>query len=415
MATPQTPLQPGWHFCHPFYGTDLIQSQCLEAANLLPYNGGGLGVDDAMFYVTTPQERYDGPFRLPLTINVGKSSSLSCLCWDCWDSLLTRLGQPGECYITLEAAGPDVPPAIWIKPIQIHIAALTLIMQCIEKEGSPNTGGFVAFGFNNLMEWIFHNGAGGPNWIPRGAPYPAYTSMVTVTMSGPSSKDTQPGNFDPVVATIIQYTHAEISANAPGSSSRAITFGVGAEVWSEKAESMERGGTTPWWNSIPMSSAETVYECDAALGRPSVVDCEQLEWSQLGSASDTLSIRPEQTTFVHFNTCYLAISASLALVLDWTQIRAAVLALLNVCVYNPLYPPQGGRAYHGARTNSRRRDLGDLDALPVGANISIFEQSEAWTNQADELQTCAWKAVLEGSNTSLCSAVPHHHIPSNPH
>ena len=68
------------------------------------------------------------------------------------------------------------------------------------------------------------------------------------------------------------------------------------------------------------------YECDASLGSPAEVDCT---WNQLTSASDTLTVGLGEVTFLHANTCYLAISAAVNLVLNWSQIRTAVRSFLN--------------------------------------------------------------------------------------
>ena len=60
------------------------------------------------------------------------------------------------------------------------------------------------------------------------------------------------------------------------------------------------GSLTPWWQQqIAPSADEMAYECDAALGSPSDVDCSQIEWNQLMQASSTLSVGPGNPTFLH--------------------------------------------------------------------------------------------------------------------
>ena len=47
------------------------------------------------------------------------------------------------------------------------------------------------------------------------------------------------------------------------------------------------------------------------------------------------------------DTCTLAISAAIILVLSWAQIRTALATLMSVCVQNPTQPARGGRAFYG--------------------------------------------------------------------
>ena len=47
------------------------------------------------------------------------------------------------------------------------------------------------------------------------------------------------------------------------------------------------------------------------------------------------------------DTCTLALSAAVTLVLTWAQIRTALATLISVCVANPVLPARGGRAFYG--------------------------------------------------------------------
>ena len=174
---------------------------------------------------------------------------------------------------------------------------------------------------------------------------------------------------------------------------------------------MQRGGSKTWLPAGSMASMQTTYdmayECDASLGSPPEADCSQLEWSQLGPPSDTVSVAPGVATFVHSNSCYLAISASANLILTWQQIRAAVEALLVICVMQPFNSPQGGRAYYKVQSKTlqgwnKKRDVTGLNALPPHANITLFEQSEPWTNANDEVKSCSWHAVSSRTAVSTC-------------
>ena len=183
-----------------------------------------------------------------------------------------------------------------------------------------------------------------------------------------------------------------------------------SNYWTLMSFSMTRGSHRPWWGGhSPAPQDEMTYECDDLLGNPSVADCSRIEWNQIGPATDTIAVGPG-VTFLHSNSCYLAISATISLVLAWEQVRAALATLMNVCIQHPYQPPQGGRAYFGAQRKrvsghkSRRRSSPTgLNALPPHANITIFQQSEAWTNPADELRTCTWKAVLGGRSVKSCN------------
>lgn len=303
----------------------------------------------------------------------------------------------GGCYITVESAGPNIPPFLWIIPGDVRIAATRVIQQCI---GEEHTGGFETLGYDNLLEWIFPPAG---DILLRGAPYPSSTAFVTVTVSGPSGKNTRPGDFDPGITGSIIGRLATLKAYAQGESVSSLLSQAGMLIWLARTKRMQLGGRIPWWAPETDSSNEMSYECDAGLGSPSITDCAQLEWSQLGPPSDTVAIGPGHVTFLHLNTCYLAISASVALVLTWAQIRAALLTLFSVCVYNPAGQAHGGRAYFTTRPKSRRRDLTSSNALPPHANITIFEQPEGWTNPTNELNSCTWRAVEKGLNVKTCN------------
>ena len=185
---------------------------------------------------------------------------------------------------------------------------------------------------------------------------------------------------------------------------------------------MRRRGQRPWFSqqSVPAAPGEMSYDCNSNLGSPVPADCTHIVLSQPDgtSSSDTLTLAPGAVHFFHSNACYLAISASIALTLTWEQIRTAMTALMTVCINRPFLPAQGGRAYYAPPpqaaalssrgSRSRRRDHGDhqptaLNALPPHANITIFQQTEPWTDSLREMSTCAWKAVVGGSSVAQCA------------
>ena len=305
--------------------------------------------------------------------------------------------QTGECYISVESAGPNIPPILWLIPGDVRLAATRVIQQCI---GEEHSGGFESLGYDNLLEWIFPPSG---DVLLRGAPYPSSTAFVTVTVSGPSGKNTKPGDFDPGITGEILGRFAALKSYSRPESVTMLLSQAGSLVWLARTKRMQLGGRIPWWAPETDSSSEMSYECDVGLGSPSMTDCAQLQWSQLGPPSDTVAIGPGQVTFLHLNACYLAISASVALVLTWAQVRAALLTLFGVCVYNPAGPAQGGRAYFTTRPKGRSRDLTSSNALPPHANVTIFEQSELWTNPTNELHSCTWRAVKNGLSVKTCN------------
>ena len=76
---------------------------------------------------------------------------------------------------------------------------------------------------------------------------------------------------------------------------------IGGQMWELAAAGMIRSGSTTWWLSASSSIAadDMTYECDTSLGSPTVADCSQVEWSQLGPPSDTVTVGPDQVQFMH--------------------------------------------------------------------------------------------------------------------
>ena len=75
-------------------------------------------------------------------------------------------------------------------------------------------------------------------------------------------------------------------------------YGAAADYFLNKANEV-RDGHVPWWcyncgfgDYHGQGQQHMAYECDASLGAPSPVDCSQLDYSQLGIPSDTVTIGP---------------------------------------------------------------------------------------------------------------------------
>ena len=196
----------------------------------------------------------------------------------------------------------------------------------------------------------------------------------------------------------------------------AITAFLSTVIYSE----LGPGGGNPWWIPYRGNTAENlaasnkmIYECDALLGAPSAVDCDHIEWSELAPDSDTLYVAPGVVTFLHQNSCYLAVTASTALTLTWQQIRVALDTLLHACIENPVSTSSGGRAFYGAPKsplgtngnfkNRRRDEVTMLNALPPPVTLTVFQQTEPWTSTMGELISCTWKAVQNRVSITTCS------------
>ncbi|MCJ1223628.1 hypothetical protein MMC12_000271 [Toensbergia leucococca] len=179
-----------------------------------------------------------------------------------------------------------------------------------------------------------------------------------------------------------------------------------------REEQMQRGGSLTWWEDSPLPPDQMVYECDANLGSPALVDCNQLQWQGLGPTSDTVTINPETPKFFSSmpseDTCNIAISATTTTTLMWRQLQTALNTLMNVCVENPIKSSQGGRAhfalnpppskYHRKR-GKRDSQVTGLDALPPSVNVTIF------AHDASSTLNCEWQAAQKDVALSSCAQV----------
>ena len=130
---------------------------------------------------------------------------------------------------------------------------------------------------------------------------------------------------------------------------------MNTQMLSLQSQRMTRGGTLNWWDFDSAASDEMTYECDSNLGNPAAADCSEIQWHQLPLSSDTLAVSPGTTTFFHQNSCYLAITASVPLVLSWAQILTALSTLMNTCVETSNRESQGGRAFYKVPVTPRNK------------------------------------------------------------
>ena len=88
-----------------------------------------------------------------------------------------------------------------------------------------------------------------------------------------------------------------------GSNTRRL-YRIGAQLWSICSAGLSRSGERTWWEeatyqaSIPFD-VEMAYECDNDLGSPVLNDCSDIQINQLGPPSDTVSVGPGNTQFLH--------------------------------------------------------------------------------------------------------------------
>ena len=248
---------------------------------------------------------------------------------------------------------------------------------------------------------------------PRGKA--ASSFFYTITVKGPegtASKYRQiPGCRDPAIAGVL-YEGVKGAQDTHGDASLSNLLRILGANW----EHMHRGSFTTWYRGLRTTTAtpvktntnddddddnnnnnnngEMAYTCDARLGKPSQTDCSQLQYSQLGSPSDTITIvGGGPPKILHSGTCTVAISSitttTTSIVLTWAQIAAAVGTLIEICVDNPLGVARGGMAVAGTQQSlldlrpgfsssggkkgrrRRRRDVSGFDALPRGVNVTV--------------------------------------------
>ena len=112
--------------------------------------------------------------------------------------------------------------------------------------------------------------------------------------------DPQPGDYDPAVGEFLSDVLHSRRQNAQSGTALQQHYAEAESLLARQTLSMERGADTTWWDYRLTALDDTMtYECDAKLGDPSTVDCSQLEYSQLGIASEFVTIGPATVKFVH--------------------------------------------------------------------------------------------------------------------
>ena len=311
----------------------------------------------------------------------------------------------------------------WAVPDNIYARAELLLEHCVRGTAGSITGlgGSATLNFQRLISWAVINPVDPlASALP---PVPASASFFTVTISGPTDKLYSPGDYSPIIPQALR------DANEKAYDAEAEQRSIDPEVmayldrvnfWQGQAEGMSSMGNTriSWWRSQPRNSNQMMYQCDAGLGTPSLYDCIQVQSSQINYLGDSLAVGPGIVHFLHSNTCFVAVSATVDLVLTWSQVRIAIATLVGTCINTPYHTTSlGGKAYHRAipsspQSNSHKArkkrksvdELTGLNALPPAANVTIFEQLEPWTNTSDEMRSCTWLAVSSEHSVRSCAS-----------
>lgn len=259
--------------------------------------------------------------------------------------------------------------------------AAETIRICVTQENG--LGGFGTYQLSNLFDFLLTR-----NSIPLPVTIPASTAFVTISVTSAQVRLFSPGDKSAVLPFSLssdlmdqaERLGSTDKISARDSARRSVAYKeIGLQL-------LTGSSRVPWWSSDLQTPAhalsnpnEMSYECDVNLGAPALDDCSRIEWEALRPDSDTLQVGPKAATFLHRNTCHVAITASVNLVLTWEQVRVALSALLNVCLQAPVgAKPQGGRAFYAGprqqisgRGQKKKRQLSGLNALPPHANITL--------------------------------------------
>ncbi|MCJ1256455.1 hypothetical protein MMC24_004276 [Lignoscripta atroalba] len=368
---PIAPVAPDFFVCDPVYGTALAPSDCNVAGDTQLPQG-----QNAVNYYLTNQR---APNKLPFSV------------------------AHGSCSISVEYAGPDyaAPSFIDLVPDEIRGMAGYVINQCALQ--GNGVGGFITGRMADLVGYIRISGRFNAQPGDR-----TNVGFVTVTISGPEENLRKPGDTDPAIPLFLTDVEQDMALeghlNNPNGAAITNHFIASAVRLSMRSQEMRRGGSLKWWETISPPADEMKYECDTKLGSPALVDCTKIEWQRLGPTSETVTLGPAATKFFSSNTCYLAISASEALTLGWSQLQTALETLMNTCVLHPLQPPLGGKAFFEVQTvpfcrkrTKRADDLTGLNALPPHVNLTIF------AHEASSEVACEWQAAQNGRPVSSCT------------
>ncbi|MCJ1241062.1 hypothetical protein MMC14_009066 [Varicellaria rhodocarpa] len=295
----------------------------------------------------------------------------------------------GQCEMWIEIVGGGENinyhnQQISLIPSRIRGLAAFVIDRCV---GTQSMGGYVTDGLEGMVEYIeqLPSDVDDITHFPTNAqPFPPSARFITVTVSGLRKGPPDTPNKDDDIPNHLSDELNSWSSQGDNPTGHSM-FLVGIQrrafrLMGAKLLMLE-GRISNWWDGEPADPSLVIYECDSKLGNPTKSDCTQLEYSQLGPPSDTLAVGPEVAKLLSSNTCHVAISSSIPVMLTWDQVKIALQGLVLTCIENPMYPSRGGRAFYknqGTPLQSKRtgqwRKRGTatvFDALPPHVNLTI--------------------------------------------
>ena len=366
MALPRSPLglviplRPDSYQCSGSYGSQLDTLDCIEAASRFP-----TGATAQLYSIDNTRLAGYQPYNIPSQV------------------------MRGDCLVKLDIIGDEETRGrVSIVPDVVRGLAAFVIAQCVTGAG---VGGYATDGLANMIQYILspqeypYAAAMAPPFPANLSPFPQTALFFTVTVSDHTNLHRYPPGYDPAIPIML------VSGI---NDERATSNNPAYALFTEQV--LLRGtitGMSPWYgdggpqlsNAASAINDDMTYECDASLGSPSMVDCSQIEYSQLGASSDSVSLGPGAGKVFVENTCRVTVDASMAITLTWNQIKIALDTLLRLCVGNPLTKGRGGKAFYGSQSavaleetvtggskrKRRRRAVTGLNALPLHVNITI--------------------------------------------
>ncbi|MCJ1238409.1 hypothetical protein MMC14_006398 [Varicellaria rhodocarpa] len=254
----------------------------------------------------------------------------------------------GPGWIAVDIAGPgsDTITEINLIPDQVRSTAGLVLEECVGS--SPSFGGFATRNLTPLMNYIrspLTNLIG--DWpSPRILPLTFFT--VTIQYGGDVSIKS-PGDYDEqvpkVAATLLGDRQKDVKGTLLESHYRdGVRQYLGYTI-----KARTSGYTNKWWSPSQTSTAadNMAYECDSDLGTPNATDCNQIEDSQLGAASDTITVGPGTPKVLSSSYCNVAVTSTMLIILTWAQVKASLDELIDLCGSNPTGGSVGGKAYYG--------------------------------------------------------------------
>ncbi|MCJ1236650.1 hypothetical protein MMC14_004632 [Varicellaria rhodocarpa] len=331
---PRAPEPPNFYMCNEFYGQGIATSDCMEAL--------------CLFLEQQPLLEGNEHHQVVGT---------------------------GTCGISVSSFVPDIGMVHGVSVVPALDLAAWIIKQCVSPTGF---GGWGTIGFENMVDYLTDPDV--PSVVHAAVQIPSQASFMSVMVQKMSPNlallDLDPSSFDPGIAEALADAFWNALNNLGEESALSEHYSDSATLMEEQAHRMQRGGYLPWYqlNSTTHLSSQMAYSCDVNLGSPAPVDCNRLQYSQLGPAGDTMTIGPGATKVLASRSCKVVISASINIVITWAQVQAALSTLINACVMHPLQSARGGKAYYQIQrpsTLTARNTITGLNALPPHLNVTL--------------------------------------------